>query len=202
MRGFTPDDLADLLGRADGHRALVDNDLEPVHGLRDFARDAEHVLQVRGAVFALGRADRNEDHRRGANRPGQLRRERQALFRHVPAHEFFEAWLEDRHLSLAQHPDLGGVLVDADDVVAGFREAGARDQPHVASPDDGELHRDISTGDSTRTAAGTALKNHESTIRPTSCQALDSQQVADGRTAPGLPPRGRPGPFAVGYRTP
>ena len=62
-----------VLGRADRHRALVDDDLVAVHRAADVARDAEHVLQVGGAVLALRRADGDEDDLDAADRarPGR-----------------------------------------------------------------------------------------------------------------------------------
>ena len=38
----------------------------------------------------------------------------------------------DRHLAGIQARDLGGIDVDADDVIAGIRQAGAGDEPDVS----------------------------------------------------------------------
>jgi hypothetical protein len=144
--GLAPDDLAHLPGRAHGHRALVDDDLEPVHRMGDLARHAEDVLQIGRAVLALRRADRDEDDGRSTYRFRQERRERQTLLGDVAADQLLEAGLENRHPPLAERADLGSVPIDANHVVARFRETGARHQPHVAGPDDGNLHVRGSTG--------------------------------------------------------
>ena len=55
--------------------------------------------------------------------------------------EFAEAGLVDRRLAFAQGGDLGGVLVDADDLVTEIGEACARDQTDVAGADHRDAHR-------------------------------------------------------------
>ena len=92
------------LGGAHRHGALVDDDLVAVHRAGDVARHAEHVLQVGGAVFALWRADGDEDDARVADRLGQRRGERQPLFCTVAPDHFLEAGLVDRHLAPAAAP--------------------------------------------------------------------------------------------------
>jgi hypothetical protein len=52
--------------------------------------------------------------------------------------------LVDGDLSGAQALDLGGVDVDAGDVVAHFSKTGAGDQADVAGADDGQVHGEIS----------------------------------------------------------
>ena len=55
--------------------------------------------------------------------------------------ELGQPGLVDRDLALAQHPDLGLVLVHAHDVVAGLGQTGAHDQPDVPGTDHRNLHR-------------------------------------------------------------
>ncbi len=45
----------------------------------------------------------------------------------------------DRHLARVQARDLGGIDVDADDLVAGIRQAGAGDEPDVSGAKDRDL---------------------------------------------------------------
>ena len=68
---------ANLLGGADRHGALVDDDAVAVHRPADVAGDGQHVLQIGRAILALRRADGDEDDLRAFDRAGQLRRERQ-----------------------------------------------------------------------------------------------------------------------------
>ena len=67
-------------------------------------------------------------------------RERQPLFRAVPPDQLFEARLVDRDLAALQQPDLGRILVDADDLVPVLGQAGAGDQSDVSGPDDRNFH--------------------------------------------------------------
>jgi hypothetical protein len=50
----------------------------------------------------------------------------------VAVDKFFEAGLVDRDLAGLEHVDFALVVVDTDDVVADFSEAGAGDQAYVA----------------------------------------------------------------------
>ena len=130
----------DVLGGPDRHSALIDDDGVLVHRAADVARNAEHMLQVGGAVLALRRANGDEDDLGRAYGAGQLGREAEALFVSVPADDLFETWLVDRHLASGERPNLRLVLVDADNGVAVFGEAGAHDEPDVPAADDGDFH--------------------------------------------------------------
>src|SRR5437588_409482 len=57
-----------------------------------------------------------------------------ALRRHVARHHLAQAGLEERHLTVPQHLNLGGVDIHADDAVAQLGEARARREPDVARP--------------------------------------------------------------------
>jgi hypothetical protein len=71
------------------------------------------------------RADRDE-HRVGlGHRAGQVGGELQSAGLHIGGHQRVEAGLEDRDLAALQGGDLVAVLVDAGDVVAEIRKAGA-----------------------------------------------------------------------------
>ena len=105
-------DLAHLLGGADRHGALVDDDLVAVHRPGDVAGDAEHVLQVGRAVLGLGRADGDEDDLSDARTArGSVGRERQALLGRVALDQLLEARLVDRDLApSAGHATLAASL--------------------------------------------------------------------------------------------
>ncbi len=66
--------------------------------------------------------------------------EAQALGGDVAVDELLEAGLVNRDFAALQHVHLALVVIDADDVVADFREAGARDETDVAGTDDAEIH--------------------------------------------------------------
>src|SRR5262249_36589722 len=134
------DDVADFRGSADGHRALVDNDLVAVHGTRDLLRHVRHVAKVGRAVLTLWRSHRDEDDLGGPHSLRELGCEREALPLHIALHEFFQARLVDGHPSATERPHLGLDLVHTNDVIAGFGQAGADDQSNVTSSDHRNLH--------------------------------------------------------------
>ena len=70
----------------------------------------------------------------------QVGGEREAALLLVPAHHRLEPGLVDRDLVLLQPRDLLRVLVHADDVVAGLRQAGAGHQADVAASDHRHVH--------------------------------------------------------------
>ena len=104
------------------------------------ARDREHVAQVGRAVFVRRRADRDELEQAVRDAFRRVGRELEAPLVDVALDEHVEAGLVDRDLALLQALDLARVDVDADDVVAGFRQAGARDQADVAGAEDCDFH--------------------------------------------------------------
>src|SRR5262249_55886885 len=97
--------------------------------------------QVGGAVGQLRRADGDEAGDAVADGLGEIGREGEAALRDVATDQLFEAGLVDRHLALPERLDLGGDVVDADDVVTTLREAGPGHQPDVAGSDHADLHR-------------------------------------------------------------
>ena len=70
LRRLAGDRVAHPFRGADRHRALVDDDRVFVHRPADVAGHGEHVLQVRGTIFALRRSHGNEDDFRGAHGAG------------------------------------------------------------------------------------------------------------------------------------
>ena len=70
----------------------------------------------------------------------RTRGEDEALLGGVALHHLFEAGLVDGHPPAPEQANLGGILVDTDDVVAVFGEACSGDQPDVAGADNGNLH--------------------------------------------------------------
>ena len=66
--------------------------------------------------------------------------ETQALGGDVAVHEFLEPGLVNRNLARLEHVDLALVVIDADDVMADFGKARARDETDVTGADDAEIH--------------------------------------------------------------
>src|SRR5207237_10929643 len=114
------------------HGALGDDQLGAIHVLADGARHVQHVLQIRRAVLRRWRAHGDEDDIRALNRAAEVGRELQAAVALVPHDERLEPGLVDRQPVLAQAVDLGLVDVDAQDIIAPFREA--RPRPETDLP--------------------------------------------------------------------
>ena len=134
------DALADLVGGADRHGGLVDDDPVLGHVPADRLGDREHVREVRRAVL-LGRGA-DGDELEQAVRDALLRagREPEPALVEVALHDDVEARLVDRDLALLQALDLARVDVHAEDVVAGLGEARAGDQADIARTKDCNFH--------------------------------------------------------------
>jgi hypothetical protein len=140
-REFLADHIGHLLRGAHRHGGLVDHHLEAVHVAADVAGRGQHVLQVGAAVLVAGRADGDVLHVGEGDAGCDVRGEGEAAFLHVAVDDFLEAGLVDRHSARIEQADLGLVDVQAEHVVAQFRQAGAGDQAHVAGPHDRHVHR-------------------------------------------------------------
>src|SRR5690606_5324478 len=99
-----------------------------------------HMLQIGRPVLAHRRADGNEDDLRGADRPRQVRRERQALLGAIAPDVLFEPRLIDGNPAALERPDLGGVLVDTDDVIPVLSKTGPDDEADIAGANHRNLH--------------------------------------------------------------
>src|SRR5262249_3982353 len=124
----------------DRHRALADDDPVAVHRPTDRARHLHHRAEIGRTVAGGRRAHGDEADHAGLHGGGEIRGEGETPLLHVAAEPLLEPGLVDRYLPLAEDLDLGGVVVDADDVVAALCEAGPGDQADVAGPDDAEPH--------------------------------------------------------------
>ena len=98
----------------------------------DGARDGKHVAQVRRAILVRRRADR--DHLEEAVRDpfGGIERELEPTLGLVASNQLVEPRLVDRDLAAVEALDLLRIDVDANDVIAGVREARARHESHIA----------------------------------------------------------------------
>ena len=146
------DRVANLVGRADRHRGLVDDDDRTFQVAADRAGDRQHVLQVGAAVFVRRRTDGDEDDLAMFDRRGSIGGESDAPRRVVGQHHLFQARLVDRDDATIEAVDLGRVDVDADDLVAHLGEAGTGDQADIAGAENGYAHD--GSADSCRAANG------------------------------------------------
>ena len=100
------------------------------------------IAQIGMAVAApRRRADRDENRVGFRDRRGQIGGKIQPAGLHIGRHQRIEAGLENRDFAPAQGCDLAGVLVDAGDLVAEIRKAGAGYQPHIARANHGNPHK-------------------------------------------------------------
>jgi hypothetical protein len=75
--------------------------------------------------------------------PGRFCRvgaEAKAAGRGVALHHVAQTRLVNRQAAFAQHGDLGGVDVEAEDLVAEVGQAGGRHESHIARPNDSDFH--------------------------------------------------------------
>ena len=120
-----------------------------------------------------------------ADGAGQRGGERQPPFLPVAPDELLEAGLVDRHLARPQRPDLRGILVDADHVVAALGEACARNQPDIPSPYNCNPHSTPLDGRQQR-----CLISRASPVAGgQSAEAIIPTADADSRRLPPGPPR-------------
>ncbi len=135
------DDAFDIVAGADGHRRLGDDDGEVLDVFSDLARGGVHVAEVGVAVAASRRrADRDEHGVCRGDCVAQIEAEIEPAGGGVAGDQFVEAGLVDRDLTLLQGGDLGGVLVDAGDVMAEVGETRARHQSHISRSDHCNAH--------------------------------------------------------------
>jgi hypothetical protein len=86
--------------------------------------------------------DGDEHDAGGSNRLGKICRELEALFRSIAADHLLEAWLVNGHDAAAKLANFGLILIDANNVVSGFRETSSEHQAHIACASDRNFHRD------------------------------------------------------------
>src|SRR5262249_27791483 len=110
------------------------------------------------------RPHRDEEDLAVLHRSLQVRGEAEALFGHVARQQLGEARLVDRDFPPAQRVDLGVVVVDARDAVAGLCEARPDHEAGITPPPDADLHPCPPCGRA-RTACAAAAIGERSTGR-------------------------------------
>src|SRR6185369_1924704 len=116
---------------SDRDRGLVDDDAVIGQVLADRARDREHVRQVGRAVLTRRRADCDELEQTVRNPCADVGRELEAPRLAAVLDEPIESGLVNRDVPFLEPLDLVRIDVDAQHVVAGFRQARAGDKAHV-----------------------------------------------------------------------
>ncbi len=96
----------------------------------DLARRGIDIGQVREAVAAPGWGTDGDEDRIGlGDGPREIGGKGEPLRLGIAAHELRQAGFEDRDFALLQRRDLAFHLVDADDLMAEIRKAGADTSP-------------------------------------------------------------------------
>ena len=115
-----------LIAGADGHRRFRDHDRETSDRLGDLARRRINVAEI-GVTIAPSRrcAHRYENGLGIAYGPRQFGRENKPACLAVGLHNPLQIGLEDRYFPARQRRDLGGILVDAGDVMSKISKTGA-----------------------------------------------------------------------------
>ena len=97
-------------------------------------------LKIHGAIRQRGGGDGDENDVRFFDAFGGGIGEAQAARRHIRPHQLIQAGLVNGDAAVLEEFDLGGVIIDTEDVMAGVGEATASDQADVAGADDGQPH--------------------------------------------------------------
>ena len=135
------DQPLDLVAGADRHGRFGDDHRKAGQRRGDLARGGVDVAEIGMAVAAPRRRADRDEHRIGlGDRRGQVGGEIEPLGLDVGGDQRIEPGLEDRDLAATQRCDLVGILVDAGDLVAEIRKAGAGNQPHIARANHGNSH--------------------------------------------------------------
>jgi hypothetical protein len=100
----------------------------------------EHILEIGRTVLVGRRADADELQRAVMHRGGDVGRELQRPAAALRLHHLLQTRLMDRDAAAVEDLDLAFVDIQAQHVVAHFRQAGAGDQADVAGANDGDFH--------------------------------------------------------------
>ena len=131
---------AHLVGSADRHRRLRDHDAVLADIAADRLGDAQHVLEIGGAVFVGRRADRDELEQAVLDAFRRVGREVEAPGGEIALEQIVQPRLVDRRLAALEHLHFALVDIHAQHVVADLGEARTRDQADVAGTEDGKTH--------------------------------------------------------------
>lgn len=133
------DGTANPLVGVDGDGTLFDDDFVGGEGAGDFAGYGFDVGEVGVTVLTLGGSYGDEDGLGGEGSVGEIGGEADVGVA-VAGEQVVEVKLVDLRVSGLEGGDFGLVVIDADDLVAHFREADGGDQAYVSGADDGDLN--------------------------------------------------------------
>jgi hypothetical protein len=136
-----PDLLLELARRADRHSGLGDDHAVAVKGCSNLTRRLVHISEIGGIVAApRRRRDGDEDRLRLRHGRFEIAGEMQPAGLPVGMNEAVEPGFVNGDASGIEIIDPRRIMVDAEDIEAKFGEAGARNQPDIAGPDDSYFH--------------------------------------------------------------
>jgi hypothetical protein len=139
------DGVGDLFTGLDRDGRFIDDHavLARLENAGDLAGDALDVGQVDRSVTLRGSRNGDKHNLAVIDAVFDQVREAKALCRDISVHQFFEPRLVNGDLTALEHVHFALVVVDADDVVADFGEAGAGDESDVSRTDNAEIHNGL-----------------------------------------------------------
>jgi hypothetical protein len=99
------------------------------------------IGQIGVAVASTRRSSHSNKNGIGVSHSlAKLGSEGQTTSLHVGSNQILEAWLKDWHNALMESLNFAYVFIDADDLMAEIREAGARNQSYIPRADHCDAH--------------------------------------------------------------
>ncbi len=136
------DDALDLVARADRNRRLNHDHGEAVDDLADGPSRVMDEMHIGRADFReRRRADGDEDRLRPASGLFQAGREREPARSLIGEHQFAQARLVNRNVTLSQTRDFLLVDLDTDDLVAKIGQTGPRNEADITCTHHNNPHR-------------------------------------------------------------
>ena len=129
---FFPNGGPHLVGGPHGHGGLIHDDLVIGHVLADIAGGSQHVLQIGGAVFVGRRTHGNELHGAVSHGLGHVGGKTQAACSHIAFHHIQQAGFKNGDTPFVQNADFVGIHIQAEHLIAHFRQTGTAHQAHIA----------------------------------------------------------------------
>ncbi|KFB74428.1 MAG: hypothetical protein AW09_000267 [Candidatus Accumulibacter phosphatis] len=107
--------------------------------LADAARGGQHVLEIGRTVLVGRRADADELRRPVMHRDGDVGGELHPAISGIALDPLRQTGLMDREAAVVEDLDLALIHIQAEHVVAHFRQAGAGDQANLAGANNGDV---------------------------------------------------------------
>jgi len=110
--------------------------------LTDGPGDGQDVGEIGGAILIGWSADGDELKKAVSHPCRRVRGKTEAPGSPVTLHHSLQTRFENGHPASIEQGDFFGVDVDAQDAIADLREASPRNQTHIATAEDGDIHQD------------------------------------------------------------